>query len=118
MIKFFIKNMDTKKNHTIRKKYPKYKRMILISFLLFCLIIAYDIFNEKGILTLLEVKKDKENLIKEINKIKKENEDLREKIKKIKNDKFTQEKLAREKLFYSRKGEKIILIPIEEKEKK
>lgn len=113
-----MENMDNKKNYTAYKKYPKYKRMILISFLFFCLIIAYDIFNEKGILALLEVKKDKENLIKEINKVRNENEDLRKKIKKIKTDKFTQEKLAREKLFYSKKGETIILIPLEEKDKK
>lgn len=93
----------------------KYRKIILIAIAFSCFIIFYGIFNEKGILALLELTKEKENLIKEINRMKNQNESLRIEIKKIKTDKFTQEKLVREKLFYSKKDEKIILIPTEEK---
>lgn len=96
--------LDKLKGKTAKKKKP-IKRFL---FLLVAVFVVYSFFSGPyGFLRLFSLMKEKKELKLETKKLEAQITDMEKRKEKLKNDKFYQEKEAREKLGMARKDEKI-----------
>jgi cell division protein FtsB len=97
----------------------KKKRVFVLALILFLILGLVTFFGEKGILHLLRLKKEL-NQIKEANlQLEKENEGLKEEVRKLKQEKKYIEEIARKELGMVKEGEIIYQFepPKQEKER-
>ncbi|HDI51738.1 hypothetical protein DRQ12_05475 [candidate division KSB1 bacterium] len=99
----------------IRKTYQSgYLVLLRLKHLLWLAILAivvyYFFLSDSGVLTLLRLKKTKNNLQEQVRILQRQQTELQATIDKLKNDPDYIEKLARERLKLTKKGETIYLM--------
>jgi len=99
----------------IRKTYQSsYLVLLRLKHLLWLAILAivvyYFFLSDSGVLTLLRLKKTKSNLQEQVRILQRQQTELQATIDKLKNDPDYIEKLARERLKLTKKGETIYLM--------
>ncbi|WP_353684834.1 septum formation initiator family protein [Thermodesulfovibrio sp. 3907-1M] len=108
------------KRHSLKEQLLKEKkrneRVFFFLVFLIILFLAYSfLFGDMGYLKYLELKKNEQKLIKEIDQISMENNTLKNEIELLKNDPSYMEKYAREKFGVVKPGEMIFQFQKEER---
>lgn len=95
-----------------KKKKKLIARLLFLIGILFALTLLVKAFvGERGFIGLLKIKSEYASILNEVNQLKGENARLEMDIERLKNDKYYQEKLAREKMGFIREGEVVFLFP-------
>lgn len=103
------------KEQLLREK-KRNDRIFLFFFLVIILFLAYSFFfGDMGYLKYLELKKNEQKLMKDINQISMENNALKNEIELLKKDPSYMEKYAREKFGLVKPGEMVFQFQKEEK---
>ncbi|GAQ93981.1 cell division protein FtsB [Thermodesulfovibrio aggregans] len=103
------------KEQLLREK-KRNDRIFLFFFLVIILFLAYSFFfGDMGYLKYLELKKNEQKLMKDINQILMENNALKNEIELLKKDPSYMEKYAREKFGLVKPGEMVFQFQKEEK---
>ncbi len=98
-----------------RRRVEKRKRklisrvLILIGLLFAVTLMVKVFFGDRGFFGLLKIKSEYASILEEVNQLQNENVKLAEEINKLKDDKYYQEKIAREKMGFIREGEVVFL---------
>ena len=96
---------------------PGNKNLITIWLLVIILLmLGYAIFGERGVIRIVQAKKQQQQLEAELAVLQQEQKDLREEIDRLKHDKDYWEQLARKNLGMVREGELIYHLPPKDKE--
>ncbi|WP_460180435.1 FtsB family cell division protein [Thermodesulfovibrio sp. TK110] len=107
--------MKPLKEQLLREK-KRNDRIFFFLLFLIILFLAYSfLFGDMGYLKYLELKKNEQRLIKEINRISMENNTLKNEIELLKKDPSYMEKYAREKFGVIKPGEMVFQFQKEEK---
>lgn len=96
-------------------KLSRSQRILLLSLTFFALMILVAVFNEDGILTVLDLDRDLLELKEGNEALKSENQEMRREIKSLTSDPRAIEKIAREKLRMAKPGETIYQIVRDQK---
>ena len=99
--------MNSKKFINVVKELKKRSVIIL---LLVAIGLMYLLFDSRGLVKRLSLESRKSSLVRDIKKKEESNDSLRIEIKKLKTDDREIERIAREKYFMHRNGEKIIKV--------
>jgi len=99
--------MNSKKFINVVKELKKRSVIIL---LLVAIGLMYLLFDSRGLVKRLSLESRKSSLVRDIKKKEESNDSLRVEIKKLKTDDREIERIAREKYFMHRNGEKIIKV--------
>ena len=86
------------------------KKRSVIILLLVAIGLMYLLFDSRGLVKRLSLESRKSSLVRDIKKKEESNDSLRVEIKKLKTDDREIERIAREKYFMHRNGEKIIKV--------
>ena len=92
------------------KKLSRTKKIILLSFVFFTLMVFVAFFSEGGILSVSDFKQELLSFKNENQKLKNENLKIRKQINALKSDPYSIEKVARESLSLAKPGEIIYQI--------
>ncbi len=92
------------------KSLKKMKRQSVLILLILSVGLVYILFDSRGLIQRLRLAGDKASLEKKIEKLQKENASMREEIRKLQTSNQEIERIAREKYFMHRNGEKIIKV--------
>jgi cell division protein FtsB len=88
------------------------KNLLTICLLIAILLLfAYAVFGNRGVLRILQVEEQKENLQQQLAELEQQRQQLREEIERLQKDKTYWEHLARTKLGMVREGELIYYLP-------
>ncbi len=105
----------SEKGKAERRKKKVITRLLTLIGLLFTIILLVKIiFGERGFISLMKIRSEYVSILEEVEALDNENTRLKEEINRLNNDKYYQEKLAREKLGYIKEGEVVFLFPDEE----
>jgi len=110
----------TKKRKKYRSKKnssPAIKRIRWIALALILILVYIFIQGDQGFLKYHQLKKEKERILKRIEKLKAENQTLTDEIELLKNNYRYIEKVAREEHRMAKEGEKIYIVPPPQKSK-
>ncbi|MCS7214581.1 MAG: septum formation initiator family protein [Thermodesulfovibrio sp.] len=103
------------KEQLLRERKKK-DRLFLLLFSLVMLFLSYSFFfGDMGYLKYMELKKNEERILREINEISMENTHLKNEIELLKNDRSYLEKYAKEKFGLVKPGEMVFQFKKEER---
>ncbi|MCL5267104.1 MAG: septum formation initiator family protein [Bacteroidetes bacterium] len=92
------------------KSLKKMKRQSAVILLILSIGLVYFLFDSRGLIQRIRLASDKASLEKKIEELQKENASMREEIRKLQTSDQEIERIAREKYFMHRNGEKIIKV--------
>ncbi len=92
------------------KSFRKMKRQKAVILLILSIAVVYTLFDSRGLLQRIRLASNKATLEQKIEQLQKENASMREEIRKLETSDQEIERIAREKYFMHRNGEKIIKV--------
>ncbi|MCU0372227.1 MAG: septum formation initiator family protein [Ignavibacteria bacterium] len=98
---------------TVIARFIKYHKVLIGILVVFLVIAVYSLFSDKGLLTRIRMKREKEKLSRMIEEEKKKQDSLKKEIELLNTSDKKIEKIAREKYGMTKEGEIIYKIEVD-----